>query len=354
MSKRSKSTAKEPFLPLFVGDFLGATAEWDGEERALYLLLLGYQWTVGSLPADPRKLRKLVDYQVDSFEKWWPTVSTKFQSKGDRLVNVRLEVHRKKTLELSGKNAESGKKGAQARWGKNGERHEEECRTLSDGMALASLHDNERHQNAIAQRHTKSDGAPDGNPSHPIPSHPISLKQPSSVSSGNVGEERARSIELSEADHHAEFVKLQNAYPPFAGRQNWLQAELACRNLIEQGTTWTELQAGLKRYSEFVAKGGTSSTKHVLTPANFFGAADQPWRQAWPLPTSTAPVANPETTAQREQRLLAEEGAREGFRGPRDGENAEAYRAALKAHVRTAEERAMKRLTGADFSKAMP
>lgn len=100
--------AKEPFLPLFVGDFLASTAEWEGEERALYLLLLGYQWSLGTLPAEPRRLCKLAAWDWELFERCWSTVSVKFQAKDGRLTNDRLEKHRARGREISEKRANAG------------------------------------------------------------------------------------------------------------------------------------------------------------------------------------------------------------------------------------------------------
>lgn len=188
MSK--KATAKEPFLPFFVGDFVAATSEWEGEAASLYAWLLLHQWAIGSIPADPKRICKLARWDWELFEEHWKTVRRKFRritisnEDGDseeRLVNPRLELHRQKTAELRRKNSESGAKGARARWGKDGERH-------SEGMANATHINSARHRSGIAsatekdgdrhtKRHPKSDGALDGNPSHPIPSHPIDSEQ---------------------------------------------------------------------------------------------------------------------------------------------------------------------------------
>lgn len=116
-------TAKTPFLPLFFGDFLAATAEWTGEERSLYLLLLGYQWTLGSLPADPAKVRHVAQWDAKLFARCWPTVCEKFEERAGRLYNPRLEEHRDRSNELAEKNSAAGRKGAAARWRKDGERH---------------------------------------------------------------------------------------------------------------------------------------------------------------------------------------------------------------------------------------
>jgi uncharacterized protein YdaU (DUF1376 family) len=153
--------SNQPFMPMFVGDFLAATIEWEGEERALYALLLMNQWSVGSLPADPKKLSKMIGYTQKNFDACWPTVSTKFIEQDGRLVNERLEAHRAKTVSLSEKNSNAGKKGAEARWQKNGERHQS---ANSKPIAIAI-------ETPLAERQKKSNGVTDSNPSHPIPSH---------------------------------------------------------------------------------------------------------------------------------------------------------------------------------------
>ena len=107
--------SKQPFLPLFFGDFLASTAEWEGEERALYLLLMGYQWSLESLPTDPRRVCKLVGFDPELFDRCWPVVSRKFVERDGRLVNQRLETHREKSVQIAEKRAVAGAKGASAR-----------------------------------------------------------------------------------------------------------------------------------------------------------------------------------------------------------------------------------------------
>lgn len=106
--------AKEPLLPFFFGDFLASTAEWEGEEQALYMLLLGYQWSLGSLPEEPRRICKLVRWDWQLFERCWSTVGAKFQANAGRLLNQRLEQHRAKALQLSEKRATVGALGGRA------------------------------------------------------------------------------------------------------------------------------------------------------------------------------------------------------------------------------------------------
>lgn len=106
--------SKQPFLPLFFGDFLASTAEWTGEERSLYLTLLGYQWSLGSLPAEPEKLRRVVQWEAKLFRQCWPTVAGKFTEVDGRLLNHRLELHREKSEEIAKLRSEIGRRGGQA------------------------------------------------------------------------------------------------------------------------------------------------------------------------------------------------------------------------------------------------
>lgn len=146
--------AKEPFLPLFFGDFLASTAEWEGEERALYLLLLGYQWSLGSLPEEPRRICKLIGWDWQLFERCWSSVSSKFQANAGRLLNQRLEQHREKSHQISEKRAAAGSMGGKA----------------SQAIARVAREQLVDTTKAIAPNLLD----PRSSPSHPIPSSPDS------------------------------------------------------------------------------------------------------------------------------------------------------------------------------------
>lgn len=106
---------QQPFLPLFFGDFLAATAEWSGEEQSLYLLLMGHQWALGSIPMEDEKVRRLSRWERGPFARAWATVKTKFNARDGRLFNERLEEHREHAQEISKKRAEAGNKSAARR-----------------------------------------------------------------------------------------------------------------------------------------------------------------------------------------------------------------------------------------------
>jgi uncharacterized protein YdaU (DUF1376 family) len=85
---------------------------------SLYLTLLAHEWSLGSLPMESQKLMRICRWTRKNFERAWPQVSQKFVEREGRLYNVRLEEHREKSAEISGKRAQSGRIGAVVRHGK--------------------------------------------------------------------------------------------------------------------------------------------------------------------------------------------------------------------------------------------
>lgn len=113
----TRPSKPEAFMPLFVGDFLASTAEWAGEDKGLYLLLLSLQWSVGSLPADAKALRRMAGYEPRSWACSWAVISHKFPVCEDgRRRNQRLEIHRDYAQEQHRKRVAAGQKGAEVRY----------------------------------------------------------------------------------------------------------------------------------------------------------------------------------------------------------------------------------------------
>lgn len=119
-------------MPLHWGDFLASTANWPGEARGLYLILLGHQWSLGALPGDRKALIALSGYHGNRFNFAWQFVGPKFVRIPDgRLINMRLEDHRQAVERTRVIRRELGKKGAAKRWKPDSNSH-----SKPDGPAM--------------------------------------------------------------------------------------------------------------------------------------------------------------------------------------------------------------------------
>lgn len=121
----------------------------------------------------------------------------------------------------------------------------------------------------------------------PSPTPPRALPDPSALESKGMeskGRERKGCVDAREA-----FGFIRESYPEFSGRQDWLTAEHHARLRVENGdASWEQLLAGVERYRAYVASGGASSPRFVLSPARFFSDADRPWSQPWKPPPTKA------------------------------------------------------------------
>jgi uncharacterized protein YdaU (DUF1376 family) len=321
--------AREPFLPLFFGDFLSATAEWSGLERSLYLTLLAYQWSLGSLPADPHKLcENVVHWDWELFSRCWETVSVKFQTiadskridgerhmsvNGGRLQNARLEEHRAKAAKLSETNSSAGKKGAEARW----------RRENGAPMANAMQTYGERHKNA-------NSSAPMA-PSHPILSEDLYINPTAPVPR----ETNPTAEPIGGVSVLALMNRIKAAYPRGVYRQcDWINVEREIGALLDEGQEPDAMLAGVERYAAQVRARGCERTEFVTAPVRFF--SERHFFEEFPLPAAEkrGKGQSAEETERESLRNLRERRATMGladFRDPNPGETADQYRRAQDA-----------------------
>jgi uncharacterized protein YdaU (DUF1376 family) len=99
---------KRPWMPLYVGDYLGDTGHLTTAQHGAYLLLMMHYWRKGELPDDDRQLSKITklplktwcDYRVilqDFFHSGWK--------------HKRIDAELERMLRLSEKRAIAGQKG---------------------------------------------------------------------------------------------------------------------------------------------------------------------------------------------------------------------------------------------------
>lgn len=171
----------DAYLPLFFGDFLSSTIYWRGEEKALYLLLLGYQWSSGALPKDLEQLAQVACYEPKHFMRLWKRIEGKFEATAAGLVNLRLEEHREKSHEVSGKRGPIGRLGG-----------------LASGAARKAKAEAKRQ--AIAQANMEANGEPIGS----ILVGDFSSKTPSKIEPSNPSQSRVKSQELTKEGNRSE------------------------------------------------------------------------------------------------------------------------------------------------------
>lgn len=108
-----------PFIHLYAGDFLTDVQEWGLHERGAHITLLCSQWVNGSLPADKKRLMRVLGCTEKEFDLIWPVVGKKYEEINNRLYNARLERTREEAIKRSKALSDRGKRGADKRWGKN-------------------------------------------------------------------------------------------------------------------------------------------------------------------------------------------------------------------------------------------
>jgi len=109
-----------PAFQLYASDFYMDTVDWDNDEIGIYFRLLMAEWVNGPLDNSIHRLAKIAKLSPKKFQKKWQKVSLKFHENGDKkLINRRLEEVREKQENYKKSQQESGKKGAERRWGKD-------------------------------------------------------------------------------------------------------------------------------------------------------------------------------------------------------------------------------------------
>lgn len=113
--------AKRPWFPLYVADWVLATAEMTLEEQGAYIRLLSLQWAEGSISWEPRRVALKLGVSLEHYQaELQAMVEAHFPSCDDgRRRNPRLEMERKIADEVCELLSERGKNGAKKRWQSN-------------------------------------------------------------------------------------------------------------------------------------------------------------------------------------------------------------------------------------------
>lgn len=105
-----------PFMQLYVADYLGDTRHLTTEQHGAYLLLLMTMWRAdGALPNDDKKLARIVGCTSSRWARIKDEVLEFFDLEDGVLTNARLKLELKKASEKSNQRAEAGSRGGKAK-----------------------------------------------------------------------------------------------------------------------------------------------------------------------------------------------------------------------------------------------
>lgn len=107
------------WMPLYIGDYLAATAHLDALESGAYLHLLMHQWKNEKLPADSDGLRRIAKVDKDAWSNAWVLLEPFFDHAKGFPVQLRLEEIREEWKGKQLKAQEKAKAAAEARWHKD-------------------------------------------------------------------------------------------------------------------------------------------------------------------------------------------------------------------------------------------
>lgn len=103
-----------PWMPFYVGDYIGKTMHLSTLEHGVYLLLIMHYWQKGSLPTEDRSLASIVKLPLNEWLEMRPTIAAFFDA-GWRHERVDKELAN--AQQMLSKRKAAGKAGAYARYG---------------------------------------------------------------------------------------------------------------------------------------------------------------------------------------------------------------------------------------------
>jgi uncharacterized protein YdaU (DUF1376 family) len=99
---------KRPWMPLYVGDYLGDTGHLTTTQHGAYLLLMMHYWRKGELPGDDRQLSKITKLPLKTWCEYRPILQDFFH---EGWKHKRIDAELAKMTRVSEKRAIAGQKG---------------------------------------------------------------------------------------------------------------------------------------------------------------------------------------------------------------------------------------------------
>ncbi|KFI30973.1 hypothetical protein CG51_05955 [Haematobacter missouriensis] len=108
--------SQNPFMQLYVGDYLADTLDLTTEQHGAYLLLLMTMWRHDAkLPNDHSKLARIARVSARRWHMVWVEIQHFFYVDGDCIRNSRLDREHQKATSISEKRSASGAAGGRAK-----------------------------------------------------------------------------------------------------------------------------------------------------------------------------------------------------------------------------------------------
>lgn len=125
----------DAWMPLYIGDYLGATQRLTTEQHGAYLLLLMDYWRNGAPPNDDAVLAQIVRLSPTLWRKMKPVILGFFEPADGKLVHSRAETEIVRAVEHQVRRSSKAKKAADARW--HQEPPEDDARSMPEAMLVA-------------------------------------------------------------------------------------------------------------------------------------------------------------------------------------------------------------------------
>ena len=99
---------KRPWMPLYVGDYLGDTGHLTTAQHGAYLLLMMHYWRKGELPDCDRQLSKITKLPLKTWCDYRAVLQAFFH---DGWRHKRIDAELERVMRISEKRASAGQKG---------------------------------------------------------------------------------------------------------------------------------------------------------------------------------------------------------------------------------------------------
>lgn len=126
-----------PWMPFYVADYLADTGHLSTVEHGAYLLLIMHYWQSGGLPADDRKLARIVRLSPSEWADIRDTIADFFDADWR---HGRIDEEMAKAEDKINKRSAAGKAGASARYGKRSSKRSANAPVSAASNAVATAY----------------------------------------------------------------------------------------------------------------------------------------------------------------------------------------------------------------------